>query len=333
MAKEIKFAVIGTSEIAAAHIRAIRNNPCARVNSIYSRDIERAKEFARRYGLTPIAAYEEILRDDTINAVDIVTEPNRHASLALEAIKNHKHVLIEKPLDTDIASAKDAVLAAASSKMVVSVISQKRFEPEIINMKRKLEGKIIGKPYLAEIRLMWPRDADYYKKGTGWRGEIGNVLVNQAIHWLDIAIWFFGVPVKATSLLSKVKEDINCYDTAICSLEFANNVILNLTCSTAVNCREPDTFRIYGTKGLLDYSGEKRKRPAVKILNKAKVFLKISKSPLERQIDNFIACIIHKGTPAVSILDGLRALEAVRLCEMSAAKLEEEFINKIRSVY
>jgi predicted dehydrogenase len=251
--RKIRFAVIGTSGIAPGHIHAIQNNPKAEVIYIYSRDIKRAQELAKHFKLIPTRTFEEILSDKTIDAIDIVTEPSRHAILALEAIKNGKHLLIEKPLDIDIVMAEKVMVAASKSPTLTTVISQKRFETEIINMKKELDNKKIGEPYLAEAKLFWKRSNEYYSKGNGWRGKEGNVLINQGIHWVDIAIWFFGLPTKIRSLNLKVKKEISCYDTAICCLEFSNNILFNLTCSTATHISQADEFKIYGTNGILDY--------------------------------------------------------------------------------
>ena len=105
MSEKIRFAMIGVSGMAHAHVKAIQNNKSAAVACVYSRDPARAQEFAGCYDISVAKSYEEILADKSINAVDIVTEPHRHAELALLALKNKKHVLIEKPLDIDFKKA------------------------------------------------------------------------------------------------------------------------------------------------------------------------------------------------------------------------------------
>ncbi len=317
MPKKIRFSIIGTSEIAPKHIRGIQNNPKAQVVYIYSRDIKRSEEFARRYHLSPAKTYEEILSDRTIDAVDIVTEPARHTELALEAVKNKKHVLIEKPLDIDIEPAKKLVTLASDCQTVISVISQKRFDLKIMAMKGQLENKIIGKPFIAEARVLLSRSHAYYSKCNGWRAKEGNVLINQAIHWIDIAIWFFGMPTKIKSLTSTVKPQISCFDTAICCLEFPNGVLFNLVCSTALNKSQREEFRIYGTKGILDYNIPKGSRLSkiFNILNKTSSFKRPYRTPLECQIDDFINSIIEKRPPVVTLQDAYNALEIAKSCE------------------
>ncbi|MBM3254103.1 MAG: Gfo/Idh/MocA family oxidoreductase [Candidatus Omnitrophica bacterium] len=313
MIKKIRFAIIGTSDISPAHIKAIQRNNYAEVVYIYSRDFQRAKEFANTYNIAPARTYEDILMDKSIDAIDIVTEPNRHAKLALAAIQKGKHVLIEKPLDFNIALAKEVTIAASKSPTITSVISQKRFDPKIKIIKRALDNKTIGNPYLAEVKLMWMRNREYYEKGNGWRGREGNVLINQAIHWIDIALWFFGFPSKIRSSNIKVKKDIACYDTAICCFEFPNNLLFNLVCSTAVNKNEHEVFKIYGTKSVLTY-GESLRFRNMRIDKLANLIMS-PRTPLQCQIDSFINSIIYNKPPEVSVIDAYNALIVVKSCE------------------
>ena len=317
MPKKIRFAVMGTSGIAPAHITALQKNANAEVVYIHSRDISRSEEFAKRFGLIPAKSYDDILNDSFIDAIDVVTEPSRHAKIALDAIKHGKHVLIEKPLDIDITLAERVMTEAEKATSVTSVISQKRFEPKIQNMKKRLHNGAIGNPYLAEVKLLWKRTNEYYAKGNGWRGREGNVLINQAIHWIDIALWFFGDPIKISAFTKKVKEKISCYDTAICYLEFSNNLLFNLVCSTAVIESQPIEFKIYGTKGILDYNARENSKlkHRVPILSKAINLLNPTKTPLQCQIDDFIDSIINKKPPAVSVADAYNALKMVKACE------------------
>ena len=83
---KIRFAIIGTSGIAVNHINAIKDCSNAEGRYIFSRNVNRANDFADRFGLFPAKSYEEILNNNTIDAVLIITEPHRHADLALEAI-------------------------------------------------------------------------------------------------------------------------------------------------------------------------------------------------------------------------------------------------------
>ena len=77
MTAKIRFALVGTSGIAHAHIVAVKKNHHAELISIYIRSYDRAKHWADRYGLRPAQHFEDILNDRSIDAVIIATDPAR----------------------------------------------------------------------------------------------------------------------------------------------------------------------------------------------------------------------------------------------------------------
>jgi predicted dehydrogenase len=312
--EKIVFAVIGASGICDAHINALKHCPGAEIKCIWGRDRRRVEAFASRHGIMPCYEYEEVLRDRSVDAVDIVTEPVRHGTLALAAMEQGKHVLIEKPLDIDIEMAKRVLEMSAQVDRAVAVISQKRFDPKINVMKKELESGNIGLPYLVEVKLLWNRNETYYHAGSGWRAEYGNVLLNQGIHWVDILLWFFGPPVKIRPMVKKVKESISCYDTAVVGLEFSGNILCNLVCSTALTKNLPEEFTIYGTSGRLDYRSIRGERRFLRRMGPPHM------SPLGRQISHYTDCIVGNRPPVVSVEDACRSLEVVQECDESFSR-------------
>jgi len=180
-------------------------------------------------------------------------------------------------------------------------------------MKKDLENGIIGKPFLSEIKLLWPRSEEDYKSGTGWRSQYGDVLINQAIHFIDIAMWFFGKPINIHSISSKVKESISCNDTASIILEFPDNVLFNLICTTACHSNPPVIFNIYGAKGKLNYKNNHISNFMWKIINKT--LFKNKVAPLHHQINDFIDAIINNRPPAVTVKEAFEVLRVIKECE------------------
>jgi UDP-N-acetyl-2-amino-2-deoxyglucuronate dehydrogenase len=315
---KIRFAVIGASGVAGAHIRALGHNRKAQVVTLCSRDPGRARPLAAAYSLNVTDDYQSVIRDESIDAVDIVTEPGRHADLASAALKAGKHVLIEKPLDTDIGKAAELLKVYAAGNALAGVISQKRFDARLRNMKALVDKGGIGKPYFAQLRLFTPRTTEYYKRGTGWRDAHGNVLINQAIHWLDIALWFFGMPAGSKGSFFRFNKNIRTYDTAAVHLYFPGGLSLDLVCSTCVRQAEPASFTIYGPEGRLDY------KDARSIASRLMALGTGSGSGLQDQIDDFIDAIIDKKQPAVTLQDGYNCLKVIHDCEQSGRGIENE---------
>ena len=318
----IKFAVIGTSGASISHIRCIKKSNNAECKYIYSRNIHRAEEFSKKFQLIPTDNYRKILDDTSIQALTITTEPSRHASLAIKALECDKHVLIEKPIDLDVGSAKKLleIEETKNSKLVASVISQYRFDPMILRMKNELNNGLIGTPFFCETKMFWTRTPQYYSSGNGWRGKFGNVLLNQGIHFIDLVIWFFGYPQNVYSRNYRVKSNIDCFDSSIVTLSFTNNMNVNMIFSTACQSSEPLKFNIYGSKGTLNYNKRTNldicfplltnltKKIRNRIINKYN-------SPIYLQIEDFISSILYNRPPAVSIKEAYEVLNLIKKCE------------------
>jgi UDP-N-acetyl-2-amino-2-deoxyglucuronate dehydrogenase len=323
----VTFAIIGVSGIADVHIRAILKYKYSECKYVFSRDTERAEKFANRYGLIVSKSYRDILINDAVDAVIIVTEPERHANLAIEAIKKGKHVLIEKPIDINISRAKKVVTLAKNSDVICGVVSQKRFDPVVMKMKNDLDNGRIGKPFYAEINVMWSRDDNYYKKGTGWRAKYGSVLLNQAIHYLDLAIWFFGNPLSINSVNRMINNNLACNDTSLILLTFPNDIICSFSSSTACKNSQPVQFKIYGNKGELDYQKEQELiskdnegRISIiesllnRLLNK-RMKKKVYHDDFYFQIKNFVDSIIDNKEPIVNAEEALNVLQIIKQCD------------------
>jgi len=318
----IQFAVIGTSGASISHIKSIKKSNYAECKYIYSRNINRAEEFSKVFQLIPTDNYKKILDDTSIQALTITTEPSRHASLAIKALECDKHVLIEKPIDSDLGNAKKLleIDERKNSKLVASVISQYRFDPIIIRMKKELNNGLIGTPFFCETKMFWKRTSQYYSSGNGWREKFGNVLLNQGIHFIDLIVWFFGYPNNIYSKNYRVKSNINCFDSSIVTLTFENNMIVNMIFSTACQNNEPLRFNIYGSKGTLNY--DKRTKVDIcfpllfDIVKKTKDRI-VSKfnPPINKQIEDFIFSILYNKPPAVSIKEAYEVLNLVKKCE------------------
>jgi predicted dehydrogenase len=322
--QKVIFGILGASNIAESHIVNLRKCKEAEIKYIYSRDISRGTGFFNKYKINPTDDYKKILSDMDIDAVIITTEPERHVKLAIEAIKYGKHVLIEKPLSQNIKMAEKLLNKTKSSNLITSVVSPYRFDPEINRMKNEMTNDQIGKPFFIETKMLWNRSMEYYKNGNGWRGEYGNVLINQGIHLIDVIIWFFGMPKNINSNIFKIKSNIKCYDNAILTLEFKNNIWANMIFSTSCNVNQNNVFKIYGSKGKLVYDEKDLNRqfanrkklldPLTKIL-RIENEIKRVKTLLQLQIEDFIYSIKNNLKPLVTVEEAYKTLIIINECE------------------
>src|SRR5205814_2834846 len=117
-----------------------------------------------------------------------------HTGPALRAIRAGKHRVIEKPMATHSAAARQSIDAAGAKGVLLSVISQRRFEPIHQLVKGTVAAGGLGRLLLLEARCPYYRSQEYYDSAD-WRGTIaedGGALMNQAIHSVDLLLWLGG---------------------------------------------------------------------------------------------------------------------------------------------
>ena len=133
------------------------------------------------------------------DVLHICTPHYLHAEMVIECLGRNIHTLCEKPLCI-CREEMDAVLdAERKSKAVLGVCHQNRFLPVHQYVKKHLSDKTVT---AAHGSVVWHRDAAYYRSAE-WRGtrrmEGGGVLINQALHTLDLLLWYCGDPVSVTA--------------------------------------------------------------------------------------------------------------------------------------
>jgi predicted dehydrogenase len=213
----MKVAIIGLGEISKLHVNALIENGCEIVaicDIIEERCFSTNKEFnltARTY-----VDYREMLDTEVIDAVHICTPHYLHAEMICYALNKNINVLSEKPLAISLSQLEEIEKVVKTTTATLGVCQQNRYNDAVIFTKEYFKDKKITSAY---GNLCWKRDEAYYSQGE-WRGkwdtEGGGVMINQALHTLDLLQWFCGMPktVKATTFNHSLKNVIEVEDTA-----------------------------------------------------------------------------------------------------------------------
>ncbi|MFF5078905.1 Gfo/Idh/MocA family protein [Actinoplanes sp. NPDC000266] len=130
------------------------------------------------------------------DAVHICTPHDQHVPVALDALARGIHVLLEKPVAHTVAAADELLAAAKDNPSVtVGVCLQNRYNLASVAARDLLRSGELGPVIGASATVMWHRDDAYYE-ARPWRGQLarsgGGVLINQAIHTLDLLQWLLG---------------------------------------------------------------------------------------------------------------------------------------------
>ncbi len=213
----MRAAIIGLGVIGKVHFDVLARQG---ENVVALCDID-AEKLVNYTDVAKYSDYKEMLRKESVDVVHVCTPHYLHAEMVCFALNAGVNVLCEKPLCINENEIRDILAAAEKSEAILGVCLQNRYNRSTQFVKEYLADKKID---FASGRLYWHRDAAYYGSAD-WRGkwatEGGGVLINQALHTLDLLQWLCGQPTKVVGTCTNIslKNVIEVEDTAYARFE------------------------------------------------------------------------------------------------------------------
>lgn len=269
----MKAAIIGCGSIADVHAAALKKERGVELRAFADCIVSRAETCCGNYGDGQANAYEfykEMIEKEKPDVVHICTPHSMHVPMALYSLEHGCHVFMEKP--PGISRKEFASLLAEEGKGgKIGICLQNRYNPTTKKVKELLADKVMGDVLGARAFVTWCRKEDYYTK-SGWRGshvtEGGGALINQAVHTLDLLVYFLGKPQWTEGSVANhhLKGVIEVEDTVEAYIQFSgaaacfyattayaadSNVMLEICCRNG-------TIRLEGNTVSCVYAGGRR---------------------------------------------------------------------------
>ncbi len=343
-----KVAIIGCGQIAPTHIESYQVNPDVEIYALCDIIKERAAALAERYGIRRIVTdAKEIFANDEIDAVDICTPHFNHAELCIEALEAGKDVICEKPLANTMKGLN--LLRRAERdypERIFAGIFQHRYNPIFKLVRALVEEGAFGQLLTASMQHRCLRAESYYKQDA-WRGtkkyERGGVLINQAIHYLDLFQWIMGGVSDVQGFYANLTHQgiIETEDTIVGAVRFKCGAFGTIEATNSARLGWDTQLHIVGTKGDVSIVGGVVTRAnfddegIIKRLDEAKAELdtniagKVGKShygyghPV--QIADFIDCVRTRRRPFVTATDAADAAKLTLALYKASEACNEEF--------
>ncbi|TDW69465.1 Gfo/Idh/MocA family protein [Kribbella pratensis] len=319
----MRFALIGAGAIGTVHARLIEalGNE-AELVAVVDQDLDRAGKLVEQYGGQAFATPAEAYAASSADAVSICLPSALHAENAIEALQAGKHVIVEKPVDISLEAADRLIEAQRATGLTVSVISQRRFQPPVAQIRTAIDTGALGRVTSGISESAFFRPQSYYD-GDDWRGTLaidgGGALMNQGIHALDLLVWMLGRPVQVSAQTGMLAHSgIEVEDLAGASILFESGAIGLLLASTAAYPGRPVRLTIHGDQGtaVLDddqlayFASAEGGEPEAPVLEGPDDWGPVELAHLA-QYRNFIAAVRDGRAPAVSLEAGRRSLATV----------------------
>jgi UDP-N-acetyl-2-amino-2-deoxyglucuronate dehydrogenase len=250
------FGIVGTGVIAAIHADAIAmlsktGLADARLVAVTDVAAGPAAAFAAARGCPAEPDLAALLARPDVEVVCVCVPSGLHAQIAVQAARAGKHLVVEKPIDVSLDAANRLIDAAREAGVALTVISQHRFDPGLVELKRLLDDGALGRLVLAEASTKWYRTQGYYDSAA-WRGTWamdGGSLMNQGVHYVDLLRWCMGPAAEVSAVCSTQAHQIEVEDTALAVVRFASGAVGTILSSTAAFPGFPQRLEITGTAG------------------------------------------------------------------------------------
>src|SRR5690242_10411562 len=249
--RTVGFAIVGAGVIAPFHARAISELPNARLVGFVDLQEERAAALGTTFAVDHSTDLDAFLERPDVDAVCVCVPSGLHAEVGVRAAQAGKHLVVEKPIDVTLAAADRLIEAARAAGVALTVISQHRFDPGLIELKRLLGDGALGRLVLAEASTKWYRTQAYYDSAA-WRGTWamdGGSLMNQGIHYVDLLRWCMGPVTEVTAVCATQAHQVEVEDTALAIVRFGSGAVGTILSSTAAYPGFPQRLEITGTDG------------------------------------------------------------------------------------
>jgi len=326
----IRVAVIGAGQWGPNLIRNFHNKQTSEVVWIIDRDAARLHEVHAHFPDVQVAKDpEQALRDSSVHAVVVATPTSTHYALAKEALERGKHVLVEKPLTTEVKQGLGLLELATKHRLTLMVGHVFVYNPGIRKVKEYLDGRHLGKVYYVSM----------VRTNLGPIRFDVNAAWDLAAHDVSIANYWLNTEPLSVSAMGGTWINQGIEDAVFATLRYPQGVLVNLHASW-LNPRKARDITIVGEKRMLTFDDMNLNAP-LRIYDKQVSDVRLPQTfvdsfasfrasvpkgkisvpkvppgePLATQCAHFLECIVTGKQPFSGGREGIavvRALEAMQ---------------------
>ncbi len=240
------------------HARAYKNigytiRACTNVTQ------DKGRRFADEHGAEFVERYEDLCRHPDVEFVDVCTFPSMRLDVVRACADSGKPVQVQKPISTTLETAGEMIEVARAAGITLGVVSQHRFDRASMFLSAAIRAGRLGRLLQADAYIKWWRSDDYYArpiKGS-WKTEGGGALITQAIHQVDLLLWFAG-PVREVFGMWQLgaAHAIESEDLVSATLRYESGATGVIQAATALWPGYSERVEIHGTKGSAIITGD-----------------------------------------------------------------------------
>ena len=257
----LSFAIIGAGGIAQTHLQAFAKTNLAHLAAVVDIRKESADAVGAAMHCSSFATISDIPSELVIDAAIVCTPPSTHPEICGELAQRGVHVLCEKPVAIDMASAMDMIRMAANEGTLFTMASKFRYVDDMVYAKQLIASGVLGDILLFENTFAG--HVDMTKRWNSNRAVSGGgVLIDNGTHSVDIVRYLLGPIESIQTIEGKRYQDISVEDTVRIHAKTMRGTLAAMDLSWSINKQTPWYASIYGTQGtvLVGWKESKYKR-------------------------------------------------------------------------
>ncbi|HEY0441150.1 MAG TPA: Gfo/Idh/MocA family oxidoreductase [Xanthobacteraceae bacterium] len=292
MTRPLRVAALGMGWWSDVLADAAKRSDQIEIVSCFTRSEEKRKAFAAKYGCRAAASYEEMLRDDTVEAIVNTTPNDVHLETTRLAAEAGKHVFLDKPIANTIADGQAITRVCEQAGVVLALGYQRRRESHFRWIRAEIDAGRFGKLVQAEGNIS--RDRLGKIDLSSWRyqatGMPGGVMLQIGIHYVDVLEMLMGPVARVSGALAQLVLPGDNPDVANLILQHENGAISNLTASYA-SASEYYMMNVYGKEASAYYDLFSGLRHLKRGEAKASAVPTQANDTIREELEEFVHCV------------------------------------------
>jgi myo-inositol 2-dehydrogenase/D-chiro-inositol 1-dehydrogenase len=335
--KRLTLGIIGAGRIGKLHAENLLNFNNVHLKMISDLYTDPIKDWVHEMGI-PILTnnYEEILADDSIDAVLICSPTNTHAEIIYKAVEAGKHIFCEKPITFSLEESQKIASLVNSNLVKFQVGFNRRFDQNFQTVQQQVISGEIGDVHIIKITSRDPKPPHHeYIKGSG------GLFIDMSIHDFDMLRYLSNseveeIYVNGACLVDPIFEEFGDIDTAVITVKFKNGTLGIIDNSRQAVYGYDQRIEVFGSKGVLQAEnvlGSTVKKSTVNgsfVENPKYFFLERYKEAYINEMRSFVNAIQNNEDISCNVNDGL---EAERIAYAAKRSLESGQTIKLINVF
>ena len=328
---KLKAAVIGAGAIAQhCHLPGYQRHRDVQLVAIAEIDADRAAQAAKTFGAErTYADYRQMLEKEQLDMVSICAPNYLHHEMAVAVAERGIHLLLEKPVATTLAAAREIRQAVNAGRGQCMVGFTHRFMDGNIRARQMLKDGKLGEPFMIRIRFAhrgpqpgWAMSDWFYRRAKSG----GGAMLDMGIHAMDLCRFLVGEVESVFGLVGTLRKAIEVDDNAVVGLKFAGGRALGYIEVGWTSGPGFTGVEIYGDEGtlLVDYARGvelikgSTAPDGTQTVNRQALEVQATAGGWAREMETFINCV-RDGVPVpVTIDDGVVATAIAEAISRSA---------------